>query len=62
MKMQAINLNKNDAVIIAHRALVETIANRPGIWTYLNRRVRLDRKAPQAAPERRAKRATLCSA
>ncbi len=40
MKSQPIKLTKREAITIAHRALVERVMERPGIWTYLNARIR----------------------
>jgi hypothetical protein len=40
MKSQSIKLTKREAITIAHRALVERVMERPGIWTYLNARIR----------------------
>ena len=44
IKTQSIKLTKTEAITIAHRALVETIADRPGIWTYLNQRIQATRQ------------------
>ncbi len=47
---QPIKLSKSEAIRIAQMALIETIAKRQGIWTYLNENTR--RKRTTVTPYR----------
>lgn len=51
MKSGTIKLPKADAITIARLSLLERIADRKGIWTFLNERVRPTAKRRVAKPQ-----------
>lgn len=52
MKAQRIKLSKAEAATIGRLCLIECIAERPGIWTHLNKSLRSPKQVRRARRER----------